>query len=209
MVPGEIISEERKRLGSHVFIENGKIYSDCLGIAEVESETAAVIPLHGKYMPYAGDLIVGIIVSEKYSGYTVDINSFYSSFISKDEFREQLKPGTVISAKIDSVNEINEATLGDVRVFYGGEIISVSPVKVPRLIGKNGSMLTVLKNGTKSSILVGRNGRVWAKGGNINMLIDAIRKIEREAHMSNLTNTMDAYLQNLTEKTGNSYKVNE
>ena len=194
VIPGELVSEERKKLGGHVFIENGKIYSDSLGIVSNEGMSVSVIPLQGKYMPFKGDLIVGVVAEEKFAGYIVDINSFYFSFVPKSETREQLKVGTIISAKIIDVNEINEADLSDLRVFYGGEIVSVSPVKVPRVIGKNGSMLDVLKNGTGCNILVGRNGRIWVKGGNVELFLKAIHKIENEAHLSNLTNKMTEFM---------------
>lgn len=194
VVPGEIVSEERKKLGDHVYIRNGKIYSDCLGITNNESTVASVVALEGKYKPAPGDVIVGIVTGEKIFGYSVDINSFYSSYINKKDLRERLNTGAIISAKIMKVNEINEVDLGEVRYFYGGELISVSPVKVPRLIGRNGSMLDVLKQGTGSSIVVGRNGWVWAKGQKMELLIKAIQKIEREAHMSNLTSKMQEFL---------------
>lgn len=194
VIPGDLITEERKRLGSHVFIENGKIYSDVVGITETSAPSASVIPLRGKYLPMQDDLVVGVVIGEKFSGYTVEINSFYNSFISKKEIREQLNPGSVISAKTASVNEVNEVELADVRIFYGGEVIKVSPVKVPRLIGKSGSMLNVLKEGTGCSLIVGRNGLVWIKGGDIALAVSAIRKIENEAHLSNLTNKIEAFL---------------
>lgn len=196
VVPGELVTEERKRLGQHVFVENGKVYSDCLGIVYPDSDTAMVVPLHGKYIPQKGDLVVGIIVSETYAGYVVDINSFYNSFISKEMLREKLKKGSIISAKIVDVDEINEVDLDDVRVFYGGEIVDILPVKVPRVIGKQGSMLEVLKHGTNSSFIVGRNGRIWIKSGDTELAARAIKKIESQAHLSNLTNSIEEFIKN-------------
>ncbi len=195
VVPGEVLSEDRKKIGSHVFMENGKLVSDCLGIYSEGEEFVSVVPLNGRYIPQKNDLILGIVVDEKYSGYLIDVNSIYQSYVSKDELRERVKKGDVISAKVSNVNEINEADLESVRVFYGGEVLNVTPVKVPRLIGKNGSMLQVLKDGTGANILVGRNGRVWVKGGNIGLLKKAIQKIEDEAHLSNLTNSVKEFLE--------------
>ncbi len=200
VVPGELITEERRRLGEHVYLKDGKIYGDILGIAETDEQNAAVIPLRGKYMPKAGDLVVGIISGDVYSGYIVDINSFYSAFISKKELRETLKIGTVVSAKIEDVNEVNDVDLSNIRVFYGGEILGVSPVKVPRMIGKNGSMLEVLKKGTACNLLIGRNGRIWIKGGNYDLLVKAVAKIEAESHLSNLTNKVTLYLEEENKK---------
>ncbi len=194
VVPGEVVTEERKRPGPHVYQHLGKIYSDCLGIARVDPEMAQVVPLEGKYIAQPGDLIVGILVSEKFAGYHADINHFYPAFVSKKEIPENLKQGTVVSAKVFDVNEMNEVVLEQSRVFYGGDVVSVSPVKVPRIIGKNGSMLEVLKRGTGCSIMVGRNGRIWLKGSNVPLAIRAIEIIEREAHLDNLTERVTSFL---------------
>jgi exosome complex component RRP4 len=200
VVPGELVSEERKKVGSHVFVENGKIYSDVLGLVYSDSQDASVVALHGKYVPQREDLIIGIVVQETFGGYIVDINSFYYSFISKEFIRDRLQRGAIISAKILSVNEINEAELGQVRVFYGGEIINISSVKIPRVIGKNASMMEALKAGTGANIMVGRNGRIWAKGGNTQLLAEAIKKIETESHLSNLTSKIESFLKEKNNK---------
>ncbi|MBN1940556.1 MAG: hypothetical protein JW772_00070 [Candidatus Diapherotrites archaeon] len=194
VIPGDLISEERKKIGSHVFVEDGKIYSDSLGLANTDSPIASVVPLHGKYMPQIQDVIVGIVTQETFGGYIIAINSFYSSFVSKEFIRERLQKGAIVSGKIMSVNEINEAEVGHVHVLFGGEIIRTSPVKVPRMIGKNASMLEVLKKGTGANLMIGRNGWIWAKGGDIKLVVAAIRKIEKEAHLSDLTNKMEAFL---------------
>ena len=195
VIPGEQLTEQRKRLGEHVFIDGGKVYSDSLGLVQQDQDSVRVIPLQGRYMPKSGDLIMGIVAREEFSGYIIDINSFYYSFLRKNDIRKPLDKGMVISAKISDVDEINEAHLENIRVFYGGEVLDVSPVKVPRIIGKNGSMLQVLKDGSGSSIMAGRNGRVWIKDGNIPLLKKAVRKIEREAHLSNLTVKIQAFLE--------------
>ena len=195
VVPGELLTEQRKRIGEHVFIDSGKAYADTLGLLQQDDDAVRVIPLQGKYMPKCDDLIVGIVAREQFSGYIIDINSFYYSFLRKNDMRKPLDRGMVISAKITDVDEINEAHLENIRVFYGGEVIDVSPVKVPRIIGKKGSMLQVLKDGTGSSIMAGRNGRVWVNDGNIPLLKKAIRKIEREAHLSNLTVRIQEFIE--------------
>ena len=194
VIPGDLIAEGRKKLGQHVFIEDGKIFSDALGISYPNSETAYVVPLSGIYLPQRDDLIVGIVERETVKGYMVNINSIYSCYLSADKCRDRLEKGSIVSAKIDSVNEVNEADLFDVRVFYGGTIIRVVPAKVPRMIGKNGSMLAVLKEGTGCSILVGRNGWVWTKDGDPKKLAEAIDLIESEAHLNNLTVKVEAFL---------------
>lgn len=194
VVPGEVVTEAQKKLGSHVFLKEGKIVSDSLGFVSESDDFVSVVPLEGVYVPHYGDLIVGLVSGEKHAGYTVDINSIYESFISKRDFRERLKEGNVVSAKVSTVNDVNEADLENVRVFYGGEVIKVSPVKVPRIIGKNSSMLDVIKNGTKTNLMVGRNGYVWMNGGDKQLAVKAIRLIEREAHLGNLTARVTDFL---------------
>jgi len=209
VIPGELVTEERKKLGSHVFVTEGKIYSDSIGLVNDESDYASVVPLEGTYAPQEGDLIIGVISAEKFSVYTVDVNSFYQSIISKKELREIVKPGSVVSAKIYKVNELNEMELGNPRLFFGGEIIEIGPVKIPRVIGRDGSMLNSLKEGTKSSIIVGRNGRIWAKGGDLDLLRKAIKKIENEAHTENLTNKINEFLKKNSPKIEKKAKVAE
>lgn len=194
VIPGQLLSTERKRTGEHAFAQNGKIYSDVLGILDDKPSEISVVALEGKYTPKMGDVIVGVITSEKATGFMTELNSFAQSFISKKDVREQLKVGSIISAKVMGVSEIKEADLGQVRVFYGGEVISISPVKIPRVIGKNASMLEVLKRGTNSTILVGRNGWIWAKGGNVQLLASTVQKIAKEAHLENLTVKIQDFL---------------
>lgn len=200
VIPGEIVSTERKKLGEHVFVEGGNIRSDSLGLLISNKDYVGVVPLEGKYDPKPGDIVVGVVVSENYAGYMVELNSFQTSFISKKEFRDPLKPGSIVSARVSGVDELNEIDISQPRVFYGGEVLVISPVKVPRIIGKNGSMLNTIKEGTNSNILVGRNGLIWIKGGNTKLTVDAIRKIEREAHKSNLTNKIAEYIKSNANK---------
>lgn len=204
VIPGELVSIDRKRPGEHVYLMNGKIYSDILGFLDEKGDEVSVVPLEGMYVPKTADTVVGIIISEKPTGFMVDINSFAQCFISKKDVREQMKPGFIISARVQSVDELKEAELSQIRVFYGGEIIPISPVKVPRVIGRNASMLEVLQRGTNSTIIVGRNGWVWAKGGNVPLLISSIKKIEKEAHLENLT----VKLQDFIAQENKSVKAN-
>lgn len=194
VVPGELVTAERKRVGHHVYVKEGKIYSTSLGLADDSKDTASVIPLEGPYNPQETDLIVGVVVSENFGAYKVSINTAQLGTIVKSSLRDPLEIGNVISAKVSEVNELGSTMLDNVRVFYGGELMSIPAVKVPRVIGRSGSMLDVLKGGTGCTILVGRNGWVWAKGGNTSLLKKAIAKIENEAHTENLTNRIEDFL---------------
>ncbi len=194
VVPGELVSADRKRIGKHVFLKDGKIFADSVGLVSESDVSVSVIPLEGKYEPELNDVVVGMVVDEKISGYTVTLNSFYQSYVSKKTLRDPLRPNSVVSAKVMRVNEMKEIEIGMVRVLFGGELLEVSPVKVPRIIGKDGSMLEVLKQGTKCNLVVGRNGLVWVKGGDVKLLVQALDLIQSQAHTENLTNKVSAFL---------------
>jgi exosome complex component RRP4 len=99
-----------------------------------------------------------------------------------------------VFAKVADVNEVRNVSLSFDRPLMDGELLEISPVKVPRVIGKNNSMVTLLKEKTKSDIYVGRNGRIWMRGGDVVKAQKAILKIEREAHTDGLTDRINEFL---------------
>jgi exosome complex component RRP4 len=76
-------------------------------------------------------------------------------------------------------------------------ILDISPSKVPRVIGKNGSMIQMLKNSTGCRIYVGQNGRIWIDGelDNIIKAVKAVKLIEEEAHSMGLTEKIKKLLE--------------
>ena len=70
------------------------------------------------------------------------------------------------------------------RKLEGGHIISVPAPKVPRIIGKGGSMVNLIKEHTDTRIVIGQNGLIWIEGTPENILraTAAIKKIERSPH---------------------------
>jgi exosome complex component RRP4 len=193
VIPGELVSDQRKRLGGNVFVSNGRIYSKVLGITEENDEKASVIPLEGKYFPQSEDVVIGVVSRVVFAGYGVNINSFTESFIPKSAMRDDLRVGDLVSSKISYVNELREAELSFPRKMFGGEVIEVTPVRTPRLIGKNGSMLELLKQGTGCEIVVGKNGRVWARNGNTALLRKVVKFVNDNSYKSNLTNSVEEF----------------
>ena len=190
VVPGEKVFNDQRR------VEGG--YADASGtyattMAMVHDDK--LVPLKGYYLPKPGDVVVGIVKEEMFSGYEIEINSPYEGRLSTRETRERFQVGEVISAKVVDVNEIHEAIIAEPRKMLGGEIIDVESVKVPRIIGRNASMVETIKQHTKSELLVGKNGRIYVKGGDTALAIKAILKICREAHTGGLTDRVVALLE--------------
>jgi exosome complex component RRP4 len=122
------------------------------------------------------------------SDYFRDIDIF------KTELIKILAPGDLIFARVREVTPRKKVYISmkerEARVIKGGRILKVTPPKVPRIIGKRSSMISMIKRETKCRILVGQNGRIWISGKPELAEIAAkmIERIEEEAHTSGLTN---------------------
>ena len=123
---------------------------------------------------------------------SLEITLPYSAFLQTDyEYGYQ----DVILARVQDVTETRSVLLDQDRKLVGGELIEISPTKVSRVIGKNNSMISMISEKTKSTIYVGRNGRIWLKSGDIAKAEQAIYKIEKEAHTTGLTERIKAFLE--------------
>jgi len=208
VIPGELLSDDAKLADEGTYVENGKVYSSLFGIASLKNHIK-VVPLSGKYMPRSGDLIIGVITEVSFSNWIVDIRSPYEGLLHISEFPRRidnsemskyLKVGDSIMALVRDVDQNMkvELTLNDQRSRHikEGRIMDVTPSKVPRLIGRSGSMISMLKNETNCNIFVGQNGRVWLTGKekDIVLAIKTIIKIENEAHISGLTDRIVRFL---------------
>jgi exosome complex component RRP4 len=151
-------------------------------------ETGRYMPLENPYKPYVGDIVVGMVVDVRHAGYEVDLNLPDGGFIPTRDTRISLQLGDFVVCKIKSVNEVGDVDLGEVKRLPKGKVVDFPPAKVPRLIGRKSSMLTLLKENTGGDILVGNNGYVWvSENNNMPLLLKAIDTIDRKAHTSGLT----------------------
>lgn len=215
VVPGELLESGKFRAGTGTYISNGKIYASQLGIKNVRAKYVNVIPLGGRYIPQVGDTVIGKVIDLGPSNWLIDINSPYPAPLHVNEVpwrvefgdtARYLNVGDVILAKILLVDETKrvQVTMKEpgLRKLHGGHIIDITPSKIPRVIGKGGSMIQLIKNYTNCRIFVGQNGRIWLDGdlGNIIIAIRAIKMIEEEAQTLRLTERVKEYLESVTKK---------
>ena len=98
-----------------------------------------------------------------------------------------LNVGDTILAKVLMVDETKrvQVTMKEqgLRKLQGGQMIEISHSKVPRVIGKGGSMIQMIKSHTNCRIFIGQNGRIWLDGEIESMVraIQAIQMIEEGA----------------------------
>jgi len=88
------------------------------------------------------------------------------------------------------------------RKLQGGQILEISHSKVPRVIGKNGSMIQMIKNYTNCRIFIGQNGRIWVDGNMDDMVhaMRAIKMIEEGAQTLKLTERVKEFLDSVYRK---------
>jgi len=209
VLPGEVLADAKEgRPGHGTFMEDGKIISKFLGIVK-KGEYISVVPLSGVYLPKRQDKIIGFITGIEKVGWVVDINSPWEAFLplseAVDEFIDFRKTdiiryydvGDIVYAKILDVKRGNiQLTMKEpmARKLKGGVTIKITPSKVPRLIGKEGSMINTIKEKTGTVIRVGQNGVVWISGEKVDKAIKAIKMIEEKSHIIGLTEEISKLL---------------
>lgn len=220
VIPGELLG--KGRAGNGAYEENSNVYSKHVGLAEERAGFFMVIPLSGIYSPKRGDGVVGRIEEIIFSKWIVDINSPYSGVmtlsdavteyidLTKTDLTKYFDYGDLIFAEVSSVSKTKSVQLSmkdrRCRKLRGGRIIKVTPAKVPRIIGRKGSMVEMIKEKTGTQIVVGQNGIVWIKGDNEDIAAETILFIEEKSHISGLTD----YIKNmLDEKMKNKPKIDD
>jgi len=217
VLPGDLIADGEYKPGTGTYAEEGKIFASQLGILNIRSNFINVIPLAGQFVPIVGDQVIGMVIEITPSNWLVDINSPYPAPLHiteapwKVEFGDTaryLNVGEVILARILMVDEVKhiQVTMKDrgLRTLRGGQVIEISYSKVPRVIGRNGSMIQMIKNYTECRIIVGQNGRIWLDGEteSIDLAVRAILMIEEDAQAIGLTDRLREFLEDATRKRG-------
>ena len=160
VLPGEIVTETNLRVGTNVYLENGKIYADTVGLADLRGAYANVIPLRGSYEPKPDDIVIGQVVDYSPGSWVLDIGTptpgilAVSSAIPRGRGMIRENPRKIFDVSEWIVAGVVEAsrnqnamltTLGEgLGRAQGGAILRIEPAKVPRLIGKSGSMVNMI-----------------------------------------------------------------
>jgi len=216
VVPGEVLAEGMDNLpGIGTYRQGEEILAGRLGLTYIDGRTIKLIPLSGRYTPKRDDTIICKVIDINFSGWRVDTNSAYSAMMSmKDgtsayiqkgaDLTQYYALGDYVVAKVVNVTSQNliDITMKGpgLHKLKGGRIIEVSCHKVPRIIGKQGSMVSMIKQATGCRVSVGQNGRVWIQGEpDKELLVErTIRKIERESHLAGLTDKIQKFLEKET-----------
>jgi exosome complex component RRP4 len=218
VTPGELLAEGEYLSGENTYMEQNKIYASRIGLVDTDNKKVNVVALRAFYVPKVGDIVIGTVVEVGFNGWTIDIKAPYSALLrasdvlsrpfkpQNDELSAVLNSGDLIVAKIASYDRAHDPqlTVGEPGLgkITRGQILHVTPTKIPRVIGRKGSMISMIKQETGCQIILGLNGVILVTGKapeDEELAIEAIRKIEQESHTSGLT---DRVTQLLKERKG-------
>ena len=213
VVPGEELATGMDYLPSEgAFRDGDKILASRVGLFNLDGRLVKVIPLGGKYIPKKNDTIIGTITDVSHNSWRIDIGWAFDvvvfmregsrEFIPNDaDLKKYYAPGDMVVAKIIKADSprMTDASLKmpGCRKLGIGKVIEIQSSRVPRIIGKQGSMISMIKESTNCNIIVGQNVKVWISGEDHKMeriAEAAIKKIEAEAHSSGLTEKISEFL---------------
>jgi len=214
VIPGDVIITGSYTPEQNVILDGEKVMSTAIGFYEIEDNRVSVIPLTGLYTPKIDDLIIGKVMSHSALSWDVNINSYYNGMLpasdifgrdylpSKDDLSLKLCVGDIISTRIINAGgsrgpllSISGQNLGKID---SGELVKISPTKIPRLIGKHGSMIQTIESSTNATITIGQNGLIVVSANETNGLLKAlaaIRMVDEQAHLVDLTDKVKKMLE--------------
>jgi exosome complex component RRP4 len=198
-LPGDMLEGGDLRPGTGTYYRNGKIFSSQLGVKSVRSNYVNISPLSGRYMPHSGDAVIGIVCDLGPSNWLIDIGAPYYAPMHVNEAPWKVEFGD--TGRFDEMKKVQVTMNGpQLRKLNQGILVEIPPSKVPRVIGRSGSMIKMIVNYTKCRLFVGQNGRIWIDGdiANIGLAKKVIRKIDEEAQVIGLTERIKEYLEKET-----------
>ncbi len=217
--PGELLAEGPYFAGENTYREGSKIFSARIGLSEIIGNKVIVVPIKGAYIPRIDDIVVGRVTDIGMSGWQVDIDAPYPAMLpasetplqrGRDMGRRDLGHiygvGDLMIAQVIAFDRTRDPLLTTKGRGLGkitsGHVARIAPAKIPRVIGKKGSMITMLKKETGADIIPGQNGVILVTGRNPDqesIAVEAIYMIEREAHTSGLTDRVRAMIMQRTK----------
>jgi len=213
VVPGETIVTGNEFLpGDGAYRAGDEVVAGRYGIANIFEKHVRVVPVSGAYYPRRGNTIIATVVDITFNGWLLDFGGAQNAFlpvsevpryVNKNEMAEFLDFGESVIVKVWDVKSRGVDASMKMRGFGkidGGMIIAIGPNKVPRVIGREGSMVKMIKGATGCDVTVGQNGKVWISGKDTDSEV-ATRKIVEfiadNATIAGLTEKVESFIKEL------------
>jgi len=209
VVPGETVATGNFLPGDGTQKDGSEIIATRFGLLEKEDKLVKVIPLSGAYIPRRGNTVIGQVTDITFNGWLMDIMAPQQAFLpvaecfgrlDKEDLGSYFTFKDMIVAKIKSIKSrgvdltMRDAGLGKIE---GGIIIKVNPTRVPRVIGRAGSMVNTIKQETGCNVIVGQNGIIWLRGKSPEdemLAEEAIDMIVKKPFVEGLTEKIKEFL---------------
>jgi exosome complex component RRP4 len=219
VLPGDEIPDRGLQPGFGTYRVGKRLYASVMGYATWREPFVRVVPFAGRYNPKPHDVIVGIVQDVQKTFYLLDIDAsrwapLHTSGTPWEpgpgELDQYLRIGDsvlVAVENLDATGKIGVTMKGDdLGKLTGGTILTISPAKIPRVIGKGGSMIHTITRMTGTRVAVGQNGRIWVDGppDGIHRVRECLRIIEQEGQRPGLTERIEEFLRMTgpTDETG-------
>lgn len=215
VTPGELLAEGEYQAGENTYLEGGKVFASRIGLVDCDNKKVNVVALRAFYAPKVGDIIIGSVKEVGFNGWTINIKGPYEAMLrasdvlsrpfkpQNDELSQVLDAGDLIVAKIASYDRAHDPqlTVGEPGLgkITRGQIMRITPTKIPRVIGRKGSMISMIKQETGCQIILGLNGVILVTGktpGDEELAMAVIKKIDDESHTTGLTDRITQLLKN-------------
>ena len=212
VIPGDVIATGDHRFGSFIEKRGDSYIALRVGTAEMGRDGLRLNPLSGPYLPRADDEVIGKVVDMNGFGWVIDINSCFDGYLpasfvfgrdfspSTHDLSAKFRVGDVIGCRIESFDRSRDPQLSIRGHGFGkipkGEIIKISPTRVPRLIGKRGAMINMISERSQCDVKVGQNGVVVVTGSPEDILkaATAIRMVDQETSSADLGRKVEEFL---------------
>lgn len=214
VVPGQELADGMDYLpGEDTCRDKDKVLAMRVGIVNIVGRLVKLTALTGPYIPKRGDLVIGDIVNVGIGGWRVNIDWPFeanlsvkeatSDFVNKGaDLSRYFDYGDYVIAQIINVAGTKIIDLSmkgpGLRKLGPGRLIKIPPSKVPRVIGKQASMINMIKDYTGCKISVGQNGVVWLSGEDPKkeaLAVRVLNKIIDESHIPGLTERVKEFLE--------------
>jgi len=218
VIPGDVLYEGRIRTGDNTHRSEGKVVASRIGLVNYNRGVVSVIALEAGFSPLTGDLVIGEVTDIRLGRWMVNIDTSEEAVLNiPDAIDAPFNPdidmtrildiGDTLVAKIVDLDRRRTPILSILGRSLGrvneGFLMKLTPSKIPRLIGKKGSMVNMILNQTGCNVVIGQNGRILIHGRTREqeaMAVKVIKKVENEAHISGLTSRVQEYLRILKEE---------
>ena len=209
VLPGDLM-ETKSKPGRGIFRKDGRVHASVVGHSIDKSGYINANGIKGRYNPKTGDKVIAICAETGPSVWRMDIGASFNSTLHHSEsgwkvpFGDTarfLAIGDAVWAEIFMVDAAGSHQISlkkdDCRKLYSGTIVRIDPTNVSRVIGKQGSMITAIREKTQTRIQIGQNGYIWidGKGDDISRAQKAVEMINEESTSKGLTKKIEKLLE--------------